>query len=193
MFRTYITSRSHNGQSGHWQSMHAEADLPEVSQLPFHSNEQESSGSLKLTNTRAQDVFGFVYHTGPQSLAVSVPGDVAPVKFGCHTVLSGVSHDEQSSDVFIETAGVYEISYSIIISAATTAHAAFALQADGEKLPGSLISLLVRPEEGMYSAMALAELKENTSLRLIMTSGSTCSAELNNSGVSASLLVKKLN
>lgn len=191
MFHTYI--RSQHEQSGRWQSMHAEADLPEVSQLLSQSSEQALSGGLKLTNTRSQGVFGFMYHTGPQSLTVSVPGDVAPVKFASHTVLSGVRHEEQSPEIVVEKAGIYEISYSVILSAATTAHAAFALQANGEKLTGSLINRILSPQEGMYSAAVLAELKDNTVLRLIMTSGSIFSAELSGSGVSASLLMKKLS
>lgn len=193
MFRTYITSRSQHEQNGRWQTMHAEADLPEVSQLPSHSSEQTLSGDLKRTNTRLQGVFGYIYHTGPQSLSISVPGDVAPVKFASHTVLSGVRHEEQSPEIVIETAGIYEISYSMILSAATTAHTAFALQANGQKLTGSLINRILSPQDGMYSAAVLAELKENTVLRLIMTSGSTLSAELSGSGVSASMLIKKLN
>lgn len=191
MFRTYSTSLSHGGQNAGWQYIAATAEVPKVSQISL--DEKKPSESLNGAETSAQGAYGFIYHTGPQCLSVSVPGDVAPVRFGCHTVLSGIKHEDQSPEIVIDTPGFYEITYSLNLSASTAVHATFALQANGEHLPGSLISRIVSPEERIISASVMTALKQNTTLRLIMTSGSAFSAELSGSGVSASMMIKKLN
>ncbi len=196
MSRTYHTSRgmrSQSEQNQNWKYIPKADAVPEVSRLSVQTIENRTSGCLKPAYAGAQAVFGFMYHTGSQSLSVSDSGNVAPVKFGRHSVLSGIWHEEQSPNIFIETAGVYEISYSVIISASTAAKATFALQADGKNLPGSIIRHSVSHKERMYTAAVLAELKQSSALRLIMMSHSTVNAELPRKGVTASLLIKKLS
>jgi hypothetical protein len=180
-------------QSTRWKYMPISDVINDISQLSPRTSEKTGTDSMKLTNESEQGVFGFLYHTGPQSLSVSVPGDVVPIKFGSHTVLSGIKHEEQSADIVIGAKGVYEFSYTLVISAPTTVHAAFALQADGQNLPGSLFSRQISPEERVYGATVLAELNNNASVRLVMTSGTVLNAELTGSGVSASLIINKLN
>jgi hypothetical protein len=162
--------------------------MPPVEQLS--QIEDTTGGNVE---TDKQSVFGYVFHTGLQSLAVTVPGDVIPVKFGSHTVLTGLRHDEQSPDIMIMESGIYEISYSVSMQAAYAVHAALSLQANGETIEGSLMAKLVNTYESVFSAAVLAELKANTEIRLVMTSGTAVSAELTGNGVSASLMIKKLN
>lgn len=144
-------------------------------------------------NISRESVFGYIYHAGTQNLVVTVPGDVAPVVFSKNTVLSGVRHDEDSPDVFIAETGIYEICYSVLIHTAKDVCASFSLQANGQAIEGSTISRLLNTMESVCSATTLTELSQDDAIRLVMTSCSPVSAEMKNSGVCGSLMIKKVN
>ncbi len=140
-----------------------------------------------------RNIFGYIFHSGPQALSVTVPGDAVPFRLGSHTVLSGLQHEENSPDVKIEEAGIYEIGYSVVMQAANAVHAALSVQADGQTVEGSVTARLIDTHEAVYSAVMLAELKAGTTLRLVITSGTAAGVQLSDSGVSVSLLIKKLD
>ncbi len=178
--------------NGSWRYISAHSALPEVSKRISYSIQKATSESPKSDNVCAQGVFGFVYHTGPQSLYITVPGDTVPVKFGKHTVLSGIKHEEESPEIVIESKGVYEISYALSLSSETAVYTSFALQADGESMPGGVITRMVNQEERTYIGTVLAEINDDTMIRLIATAGSAVKVDLSASGVSASLVIKKI-
>lgn len=137
-------------------------------------------------------VYGCVYQQGAQCLDVNVPGDLAPVRFSGHSILSGMRHDEDAADVVADAAGVYEIRYSALLRAEKAVYAAVMLQADGETIEGSLTGRLTQPQGCAYDASVIAELKDGAALRLVATSGSVASLELAGSGVTAYMLVRRL-
>ncbi len=140
-----------------------------------------------------QGVYGYIFQSGPQILAVSVPGDVVPVRFSNHTVLKGLAHDDNSSDIIVMVSGVYEISYSVTMRAANALHLALSLQADGQTIDGSVMARLIDTREAVYGTAVLTELDAGATVRLIMTSGTVAAAQLSDSGVSASIMIKKLD
>ncbi len=146
----------------------------------------------KKTAPEKQSVFGYVFENSPQTLAVKMPGDVVPVSFGSHTVLSGLLHDAGSPDIKVTETGIYEIGYSVVLQAANAAHAALSLQADGKIIEGSLTARLISTQESVYSATVLTELKAGTTVRLVITSGTALCTQLAGSGVCASMVIKKL-
>ncbi len=137
--------------------------------------------------------YGCVYHVGAQSIAVTVPGDSVPVKFSHSAYLSGVWHEDDTPDLVIKEQGIYEISYALYMSGITEAAVAIAVQSDGNTLPGSLQRRFLTSEEQVYGGMVVAELWKDSMLRVIMTSGTVVSAEFKGSGVTATLVLKKLD
>ena len=140
-----------------------------------------------------QGVYGYIFHSGPQRLSVSVPGDVVPVRLSSNTVLKGLRHDDNSPDIIVMESGVYEISYSVTMQAVNALYAALSLQADGQTVSGSVTARLIDTHEAIYGAAVLAELKAATVVRLVMTSGTAAAVQLTDSGVSASMMIKKLD
>ena len=140
-----------------------------------------------------QDVFGYIFHSGPQMLSVSVPGDVVPFRLSSHTVLKGLRHDENSPDIIVMESGVYEISYSVNMQAVNALHAALSLQADGQTIEGSVTARLIDTRAAVYGTAVIAELKAGASVRLVMTSGTAAAVQLSDSGVSASMMIKRLD
>ncbi len=140
-----------------------------------------------------QGVYGYIFQHGPQMLSVSVPGDVVPVRFSSHALLEGLRHDEHSPDIIITESGIYEISYSVTMQANNALHAALSLQADGQTVSGSVISRMIDTRDAIYGTAVLSELKAGATLRLVLTSGTAAAAHLSDSGVSASLMIKKLD
>lgn len=140
-----------------------------------------------------KSVHGYIFHSGPQTLTVTVPGDVAPVRLASHTVLNGLQHDEHSPDIMVLEEGTYEISYSVVMKAANEVYAALSLQADGKTIDGSVTARLIDTQETAYSAAVLAEIKAGALIRLVITSGTAAGVQLSDSGVSASIMIKKIN
>lgn len=160
-------------------------------ELSAKKNEEQEAEEIDVNCP--QNTYGHIYHSGPQSLCVTVPGDVVPVKFSKESALSGLRHDADSPELVINETGIYEISYCVCVQAEISVYAAFALQVGGENIEGSIISRLLNTSEIVYSSTVLSELKKNSTIRLVMTSSSVVSAVMKNTGVTASLIIKKLN
>ncbi len=190
MFRTYSRNFPLGEHNGREQFVTAHTAVPEVSKNFI--TEKRISGSKYHKNAN-QDVFGFMYHAGTQKLSVSVPGDVVPVVFNRHSVLSGVNHKETTSEIVVSFSGIYEISYLLNISSVSESRVMFNLQADGENLEGSQISCKISVEESIVGGAILTELKANAALRVIMTSHNAVDAEMSGNGVSASMTIKKIS
>lgn len=160
-------------------------DLPSADTQIELNRDEES----KMNNQRA---FGYVYYAGPQKLSVSVPGDVTPVRFDSHTVLQGLSHDDNSPEILAGQSGIYEISYTVSAQSDNSAYAAFAVQIDGQTVDGSMTAKLINAQGCVYNAAVITEIKQGTLIRLVMTSGTTISVETTGNGVSASMMIKML-
>lgn len=189
-FRNYKTM-PHSNEKVIWQRTKPQPNIPDEMQPEEQLNSKEDS--IEETATEKRSVYGYVYHNEPQTLAVKMPGEVVPVCFGNHTVLSGLLHDADSPDIKVTETGIYEIGYMVILQSAMAAHAALSLQADGKTIEGSLTTRLLNAQESVYSGAVLAEIEAGSAIRLVITSGTALSAQLLGSGVSASMMIKKLD
>ena len=151
------------------------------------------SGEEAVNQQDNQKAIGCFYHTEPQALTVTVPGDVTPVRFASHTVLQGLSHDDDSPEFVAGQSGIYEISYTVSAHTINSAYAAFAVQIDGQTVDGSVSAKLVDTQGCMFGASVITELNQGAVIRLIMTSGTAISVETDSNGVSASMMIKKLD
>ena len=151
------------------------------------------SGEEAVNQQDNQKAIGCFYHTEPQALTVTVPGDVTPVRFASHTVLQGLSHDDDSPEFVAGQSGIYEISYTVSAHTINSAYAAFAVQIDGHTVDGSMSAKLINTQGCLFSAAVITELKQGATIRLIITSSTAIRVETDNNGVSASMLIKKID
>lgn len=179
-------SQIHAERAGRWQRLTPQVKAKDrlKKEIPTQVSEQ--------TEKEKQNIYGYIYHNGAQGLNVKMPGDVVSVRFSDHAVLSGLRHNSESSDIEVIKSGVYEILYSVRITAKDAAFVTFGVQADGKTVKGSQINRLVNTQESICCTSILTELRQLTTIRLVMTSGVAVNVELNGSGVCASFVIKKI-
>lgn len=206
----YMIRRQHSNLKSYWRTVLPRVMLPKIDEggaaeaisepkevRPKRHEDVEGPDCLtpvvRPPLPKGLSAYGCVYHVGTQKLSVTVPGDMVPVKFDHDAFLNGIWHEEDTPDVQIKDHGIYEVTYMVCLAGASTAAVAFAVQADGEMMPGSLQSRLLTNEEQVCGGTVIGELWKDSIVRVVMTSGTVVSGEMKGTGVTASLVLKKLS
>lgn len=179
--------------------VHAAADTAEVTN-PFSkkaSSAIETPASSQVREYAQPEpglsAYGCVFHKGPQRLIVVRSGEAVPVCFNAHSCLNRIAYNEGDNYVAAAEAGDYEITFDLRVSAKASAPVIFELRAGNKPLPGGTFEYALSSGTRECRGATMARLQSGDHISLVMTSVSVCEASLASGGVSAMLMLKKLD
>ena len=137
--------------------------------------------------------YGFVFQCGPERISVKAPGEMVAVLLSDQGALStGVTHEAGSSELYIHNAGDYLLDFALYINSDHAKPVTFALQANGDHIPGGIWDVPLRTGYQTLTGFVMAHINENSRIRIVMTASSPAEIILAGCGTTASLSVRKL-
>ena len=160
---------------------------------PYTANEEHIANEVVEMPYRRHSSYGCLYHTGTQRLVITQSHTAAAVCFGSHNCLCGIQHTEGDETVTVTEGGDYEVVFELRVLAKVSAPVTFSLCRENEALPGGVFVYMLSAGIRECRGSVMAHINAGDRIKLVISSITACEVLLAGSGVSATILLKRLD
>lgn len=159
----------------------------------YTTNEEHRANEVVEMPYRRHSSYGCLYHTGTQRLVITQSVTAAPVCFGSHNCLCGMQHTAGEGTVTVTEGGDYEVLFELRVLAKVSAPITFSLCREHEALPGGVFVYMLSAGIRECRGSVMAHINAGDRVKLVISSITACEVLIAGSGVSATMLLKRLD